>query len=148
MPNEHCMTTSTYTVNCLTLQGPHNERHGISIHQPHGCLLNRWFRRRSKKTSKVRVTGLCAGNSPVTGEFPAQMASNAEIVSIRWRHHDFPPGGVLPKTHHRVITMSELAIWRKVRELAKFKETSPLHYARTAPVWKYLCAIKTERHKM
>ena len=40
-----------------------------------------------KKTSKLRVTGLCAWNSPVTGEFPAQMASNAENVSISWRHH-------------------------------------------------------------
>ena len=28
------------------------------------------------------------GNSPVTGEFPAQMASNADNVSIWWRHHD------------------------------------------------------------
>ena len=42
---------------------------------------------RLKKTSKLRVTGLCAGNSPVTGEFPAQMASYAENVSIWWRHH-------------------------------------------------------------
>ena len=50
-------------------------------------LLNRLFRRRTKKTSKPRVTGLCVGNSPVTGEFPAQMASNAENVSIWWRHH-------------------------------------------------------------
>ena len=33
------------------------------------------------------VTGLCVGNSPVTGEFPAQMASNAENVSIWWRHY-------------------------------------------------------------
>ena len=33
------------------------------------------------------VTGLCAGNSPGTGEFPAQLASNAETVSIWWRHH-------------------------------------------------------------
>ena len=41
----------------------------------------------SKKTSKLCVTGLCAGNSPVTGEFPAQMASNAETFSIWWRHH-------------------------------------------------------------
>ena len=40
-----------------------------------------------KKTSKLRVTGLCEGNSPVTGEFPAQMASNAENVSIWWRLH-------------------------------------------------------------
>ena len=40
------------------------------------------------KKSKLRITGLCAGKSPGTGEFPAQMASNAENVSIWWRHHD------------------------------------------------------------
>ena len=39
------------------------------------------------KTSKLRVTGLCAENSPVTSEFPAQVAADAEIVSICWRHH-------------------------------------------------------------
>ena len=44
--------------------------------------------RRSKKTTKLSVIGLCAGTSPVTGEFPAQMASNAENVSIWWRHHE------------------------------------------------------------
>ena len=43
----------------------------------------------SKKTLKLRVTGLCQGNSPVTSEFPAQMASKAENVSIWWRHHEF-----------------------------------------------------------
>ena len=53
--------------------------------------LNRLFRRRSKKTSKLRVTGLCAGNSPGTGELPAQMASNAKNVSIWWRHHEKCP---------------------------------------------------------
>ena len=36
----------------------------------------------SKKTSKLRVIALCEGNSPVTGEFSAQRASNAENVSI------------------------------------------------------------------
>ena len=50
---------------------------------------NRLFRRRSKKTSKLRVNGLCVGNSPGTGEFPAQTASNVENVSIWWRHHAF-----------------------------------------------------------
>ena len=40
-----------------------------------------------KKTSKLRVTGVCVENSPGTGEFPAQMASNVENVSIWWRHH-------------------------------------------------------------
>ena len=59
---------------------------GAIAHQPHDCLLNRLFRHRSKKTSKLGVTGLYVGNSPVTGEFPAQMASNAENVSIWWCH--------------------------------------------------------------
>ena len=72
----------------ITLRWRHNEHDSVSNHQPHHCLLNRLFRRRSKKTSKHRVTGLCAGNSPGTGEFSAQMASNAENVSIWWRHHD------------------------------------------------------------
>ena len=72
----------------VTLLWRHYGRVGVSNHQPHDCLLNRSFRHRSKKTSKLRVTGLCAGNSPVTGEFPAQTASNAENFSIWWRHHD------------------------------------------------------------
>ena len=71
-----------------TLQWRHIERDGVRDHQPHDCLLNRLFRRRSKKTPKPRVTGLCAGNSPVTGEFPTQRTRNAENVSIWWRHHE------------------------------------------------------------
>ena len=70
-----------------SLQWRHNEHNGVSDHQPHDCLFNRLFSRRSKKTSKLRVTDLCVGNSPVTGEFPEQRASNAENVSIWWRHH-------------------------------------------------------------
>ena len=62
-----------YTLSCCdSLQWRHNERGGVSNHQCLHCVLNCWFRRGSKKTSKLRVTGLCAGNSPVTGEFPAQ----------------------------------------------------------------------------
>ena len=70
-----------------TLQWRHNGRDSASNHQPHDCLLNHLFRRRPKKTSKLHVTGLCADNSPVTGEFPAEMASNMENVSISWRYH-------------------------------------------------------------
>ena len=80
-----CGTPSWYTP--LPLEWRHNGRNGISNHQPHDCFLNHLFRCRSKKTSKLSVTCLCAGNSPGTGEFPAQMASNAEYVSIWWRHH-------------------------------------------------------------
>ena len=71
----------------MALQWRHNGSDGVPNHQPHHCLLNRLFGCKSKKTSKPRVTGLIAGNSPGTGEFPAQMASNAENFSIWWRHH-------------------------------------------------------------
>ena len=69
--------------NCRhTLKWRHNDHDGVWNHQPHGCLLNRLFRRRSKKTSKLCVTDLRAGKSP------AQLASNAVNVSIWWRHHE------------------------------------------------------------
>ena len=71
----------------LALRWRQNRRDSVSNHQPHDCLFNRLFRRRSKKTSKLCVTGLCVGNSPGTGEFPAQMVSYAENASIWWRHH-------------------------------------------------------------
>ena len=77
---------SIMTVDLTTLRWRHNGHNGVSNHQLHHCLLNHLFGCRSKKTSKLRVTGLCAGNSPGTGEFPAQMASNAENVSIWWRN--------------------------------------------------------------
>ena len=57
----------------ITLQWRHNEHNGVWNHQPHDCLLNRFFRRRSKKTLKLRVTDLGAGfhqwpaNSPHKG---------------------------------------------------------------------------------
>ena len=48
----------------VSLQWCHKGPDGFSNHQTYDCLLNRLFRRRSKKTSKSCVTGLCAGNSP------------------------------------------------------------------------------------
>ena len=92
---------------CL-LQWRHNGRNGVSNHQHHDYLLNRVFRRKSKKTSKLRVTGLCVGNSPVTGEFPAQMACNADYVSIWWRHHVVK----LTIWAVRCITFQYPAFWR------------------------------------
>ena len=66
-----------------SLQWRHNDRDGVPNRQPHHYLFNR----RSKKTSKLRVTGFCARNSPVTSEIPAQKSRNAENVAIWWRHH-------------------------------------------------------------
>ena len=77
------------------LQWRDNEQDGVLNHQPHNCLLNRLIRRQSKKTSKLRVTGLCV----VTGEFQSQRASNAENVSIWWHHHGWEGSSKLTKTH-------------------------------------------------
>ena len=64
---------------------PFTNRDGVSYHRRLDCLLNRLFRCRSKKSSKLRVTCLFEGNSQETCEFPAQRASNAENVSNWWR---------------------------------------------------------------
>ena len=112
-----------------------NESDGVSNHQPHDCLLKRLFGRRSKKTSKFRVTSLCVGNSPGTGEFPAQRASNAENVSIWWHHHDATSSFV----HHFIVIcefklelQSGNTLWIKIGEnmapfLWYFKRCSSFH---------------------
>ena len=68
-----------------TLHWRHNGRDGVSNHRRFDCLLNDLFRCRSTKTSKLRVTGLCEGNSQGTAEFPSQRVNNAEYISIWWR---------------------------------------------------------------
>ena len=80
---------NTVYVHYIASQWRHNDRYSVSNHQPHDWLLNRIFRCRSKKTSKLRVIGLCEANSPVTGEFPAQRVSDAENVSIWWSRHGY-----------------------------------------------------------
>ena len=73
--------------NAVTLQWRHNGRDSVSNHESHDFLLNRYSdadqRKHQSSTSLAFV-----GKSPGTGEFPAQMASYAENVSIWWRHHD------------------------------------------------------------
>ena len=64
-----------------SLQWRHIGRDSVSTHQPRDCLLKLLFGHRWKKTSKLCVTDLCEGNSPVTGEFPTQRASNAANAS-------------------------------------------------------------------
>ena len=66
-----------------TLQWRHNEHDGVSNHQPHDCLLNRLFRRRSNKTSKLCVTGLCGGmpvNSPHKGPVTREMFPFVDVI--------------------------------------------------------------------
>ena len=63
-----CITVFQEQLHPITLQWRHNERDGVSNHQPYDCLLSRLYR--PKKISKLRVTGLCEGNSSVTSEYP------------------------------------------------------------------------------
>ena len=88
---EYESTTTVYEEigNIHSLQWCHNESDGISSHQPHDCSLNRLFTKAidAARWCFLRVNGLCEGNSPVTGELPGQRTSNAENVSIWWRHH-------------------------------------------------------------
>ena len=82
----------------VTLQWRHDKRNGVSNHRRLDCLLSRFcfvlffcflfFRRRSKKTSKLQVTDRCEGNPLVTGGFPSHRASNTGNVSIWWRHYN------------------------------------------------------------
>ena len=71
----------------------HNERDGISNHQPHHCLLMRLFRRRSKKTPKLRVTGLCGGihrwpvNSPHKGPVTRKMFPFDDVIMDHFKTH-------------------------------------------------------------
>ena len=113
------MTDELYTINKhrghymdKTLQWHHNGHDSVSNHQPYDCLLKRLFRRKSKKTLKLRVTGLCAGNSPGTCEFPAQMASNAENVSIWWRHYDKTNDAQVDTFCNMVFVTGLMSIWR------------------------------------
>ena len=64
------------------LQCRHNGHDSVSNHKRLNCLLNHFYGHRSKKTSNLCITGLCERNSPGTGEFPAQTASNAGNVPI------------------------------------------------------------------
>ena len=95
----------------VSLQWRHNEWVGVSNHRRHDCLLNRLFGCRSKKTSKLRVTGLCEGNSPVTDEFPTQRARNAENASIWWRHRDMNSSNMMQSQHKKAQQISVHILW-------------------------------------
>ena len=99
-----------------TLQCRHNERDGASNHRRLDCLLNCLFRRRSKKTSKHHVTGLCDGNSPVTGEFPAVTGEFPARKPVT--RNMFPFDDVIMKTGNRCMR------WVLVHEM--WSECSPV----------------------
>ena len=102
----------------LMLQWRQNERDGVSNHQRRDCLLNRLFRRRSKKTSKLCVIGLCEGNSPMTSELPVQRASYAEM---------FPFDVV-------VMKMPERILWQGLNFLNIVHNGSVIHWQKITEI--------------
>ena len=70
-----------------------NEPDGVSNHKPHHCLPNRLFRRRSKKTSKLCLTGLFWGeftghsvNSPHKGPVTRKMFQFDDVIMKIYRN--------------------------------------------------------------
>ena len=56
-----------------------------------------------RKHKTLRVTGLCKGNSPVTGEVPAQRASNSKNVSTWWPHNEKWDESVLLDNYNEML---------------------------------------------
>ena len=86
-----------------SLQWRHNGHDGVSNHQPYHCstVYSDADQRKHKSSAPlafVRGIHRC-GEFTETGEFPAQMASNAENVSIWWRHHEW-------QTHRQLYRMT------------------------------------------
>ena len=118
--------------NIWPLHWRHNERDGVSNHSRLDCLLNRLFRPESKKTSKLRVTGLCEGIHP------SQRASNAENVSIWWRHHDgeyaashsfsqWPESSVTPYLYKFNGRTQNNQMWYEKCQYKKYSHCKHLH---------------------
>ena len=110
------------------LQWRHNDHDSVSNHQPRCCLLNRSFRRRSKKTSKLRVTDLCVGNSsglvnsPYKGPVTRKMFPFDDVIMIRLPHVP------MQQTNKNIVKYTtrihyELLVWSLKRE-----QTLPFAY--------------------
>ena len=91
----------------LSLQWRHNERDGVSNHQPHDCLL------------KAQIKENIKAHRPLwgefTGEFPTQRSSNAENVSIWWRHHDDCSINSGDNQTYSLITPNTMISWNRRR---------------------------------
>ena len=106
----------------------------LTVHVPNSRLVRCFVKRGAAPTSQMygkkntwwshpmetfsALRALCAGNSPVTGEFPAQRASSAENVSTWWRHHVI--NKYFSQKHHGVLTC------QRFRDYLPFIKGNPL----------------------
>ena len=127
---------------CVPLQWPHNERHCVSNHWRLYYLLNRLFRCRSKKISKLSVTGLFEENPPVTGGFPEQRASNAENVSISLRNHGNPINHARPESlgnsaTHYCSKCTNHSVMTHPSKDSKYRVTTNRATIKSRPYWPF-----------
>ena len=82
-----------WEIRMRSLQWRHNGCDGVSNHQPHDCSSKRLFRCRSKKTSKLRFTGLFSrgirrwpGKSPHKWPVTRRMLPFKDVIML-YVHH-------------------------------------------------------------
>ena len=131
----------------MALRWRHNYHDGVSNHQPHGCLLNRLFRRKSKKTPNPRVTGLCVGNSPgpvnsphkgpVTRKmFPFDDVIMALVCMASWITHTYIMSLLIPIDFRLVVHMFfEIPTWELLCILSKLHDILSSHFAGIGTLW-------------
>ena len=117
----------------FSLQWRHNEPDSVSNNQFHDCLLNRLFRRRSKKTSKLRVTAFVRGihrwpvNSPTKGQWRGKcfhlMTSSCDDSPWFLLPHDSP---CRPFPLNFTLSCSENVLVPQKRIITIFSQNKPI----------------------
>ena len=120
-----------------SLQWCHNERDGVSNHQPHDCLLSRLFRRRSKKTSNSASLALVRGihrwpmNSPHKGPVTRRifhLMTSSCYVKYRLKELGAEPvnvgHGTIPMSHRMCSLRLILTYWYLVAHFCQLGTTA------------------------
>ena len=105
-------------------------------------VYSRLFRYRSEEISKLRVTGFCAGSSPVTCEFPEQRASNTESISIWWRHHVY--SHIFFHAIFGILALHFEALFSDMWE----QYNRYLHYLKKFKLYQHILSLKPFHHTM
>ena len=107
----------------ISLRWRHNGHDSVSNHQLHHCLRNRLVGCRSKKTSKLRVTGLCVGNSPETGEFPHKWPVTRKMFPFddvimstpKWHSHGYGHTTIPhSNTNNVLLVFHTYTLWEQI----------------------------------
>ena len=135
-----------WAIHWVPLHWRHNHHDGVSNHQPHASLLNRLFRGRSKKISKLRVTGLCVGNSPGPVNSPHKGPVTREMfpfddvimyswwlwLLVQWHHN----GRAGMSNHRRLGCLLNRLFWHRSKKISKLiPHTQSASNAKYVSIW-------------